>query len=219
MKSKIIIILFLLSASFCYAQKTPFVQAQRRDLYDINTPEDSNAINGFRDVVIFADEKDNTVWSSPEKQCVTLTKVSEPTFAGAYALHVKWDKITGGCKWIGIGFGWNNWQPKDMMSVVDDAAVQFHVKAVKGTFTNLPVAFAIEDYTGVQSYYGFNNALASGAFNESAWTTVTIPLSSFPFQRNDADLGKVKQFIIQLEADGDIYLDEIKIVKYQNEKN
>jgi hypothetical protein len=86
------------------------------------------------------------------------------------------------------------------------------VKSVKGSFSNLPVAFAIEDYTGVQSYYGFNSSLASGLFNDQTWTTVTIPLKNFPFERNDADLGKVKQFMIQLEGDGDIYLDDIRIV-------
>jgi hypothetical protein len=41
-------------------------------------------------------------------------------------------------------------------------------------------------------------------------------LSKFPFKAKDADVSKVKQLIIQLEADGDIYLDAIKIVK--NEK-
>lgn len=197
----------------CTEGKHMSVSAQPKALYDEVSAVDSTSINGFKDVVIFSDNMDNTVWVSPEKNCVSLSKEGAQTYAGPFALHVKWDKITGGCKWIGIGFGWNNWQAKDMIEVVDEAAVQFHVKAVRGSFSNLPVAFAFEDYTGVQTYYGFNSKLASGNFNDSAWTTVTIPLSNFPFTAKDADLGKVKQFIIQLEADGDIYLDEIKIVK------
>lgn len=199
-------------ASGCSSTQS-FVQVQNKELYDVATTEDNFSIDGFKDVVIFADNMDNTVWVSPEKNCVTMTKETVNIFSGTTALHIKWDKIAGGCKWIGMGFGWNDWLAKDMVDVVDVAAIQFQVKAVKGTFTNLPVAFAIEDYTGVQSYYGFNATLVQGAFTDQAWRTVTIPLSNFPFQRNDADLAKVKQFMIQLEGDGDIYLDDIRIVR------
>jgi Surface glycan-binding protein B xyloglucan binding domain len=190
-----------------------FVSVQSKELYDVVEVEDSQDINGFKELVIFSDNFDNTIWVSPEKHCVTLAKETDHKFAGTHSIHLKWDKVTGGCKWIGVGFGWNDWIAKDMIDVVDEAAIQFQVRAVKGSFSNLPVAFAIEDYTGVQSYFGYNSSLNTGKFNDQGWTTVTIPLNKFPFQRNDADLGKVKQFMIQLEGDGDIYLDEIKIVK------
>jgi hypothetical protein len=55
--------------------------------------------------------------------------------------------------------------------------------------------------------------LASGAFNEQTWTTVTIPLSNFDFKKGDFNLESVKQFMIQLEGDGDIYLDNIKFIR------
>ena len=57
-----------------------------------------------------------------------------------------------------------------------------------------------------------------GEFTDSTWTTVLIPLSKFPFEAKDFDLERVKQFIIQLEGDGNIYLDEIKFIKIENEK-
>ncbi len=218
MKHLLLFCFLLLMFSQCVVHKSSLVQVKQKELYDVVASEDTSSINGFKDVVIFADNMDNSVWVSPETQCVQLTKETKEIYAGTYSLHVKWDKITGGCNWIGIGFGWNNWQAKDMIEVVNDAAVQFHVKAVKGSFSNLPVAFAFEDYTSVQTYYGFNAQLASGIFNDKTWTTVTIPLNKFPFEAKDADLGKVKQFMMQLEAEGDIYLDEIKIVKLNHEK-
>lgn len=190
-----------------------FVQPQQKELYEIADAEDTLSINGFKELSIFSENIDNSVWVSPEKNCVTMSKQSEQVFAGQYGLRVTWDKVTGGCKWVGMGFGWNDWQPKDMSEVIDEAAIQFQVRAVKGSFTNLPVAFAIEDYTGVQTYYGFNTSLTTGPFNDAGWRTVTIPLSKFPFQSKDADVAKVKQFMIQLEGDGDVYMDEFKIVK------
>ncbi|MEN9331676.1 MAG: hypothetical protein RLZZ94_766 [Bacteroidota bacterium] len=196
----------------CSSSKQSFVQLQSKELYDVANEVDSTSINGFKNTLIYADDLSNEIWVSPEKQCVTMEKNSEVVFSGDASLHVKWDKVTNGCKWIGLGFGWSNWQPKDMNEVIAESAIQMKVKSAKGSFSNLPVAFAIEDYTGVQSYYGYNSTLSSGNFNEQTWTTVSIPLKNFPFERNDADLGKVKQFMIQLEGDGDIYLDDIRIV-------
>jgi hypothetical protein len=195
-----------------FAQKTAFVQVKTQELYAETPITTDLSINGFKETIVFDNDMDNTVWVSPEKQCVTMTKEYAQTYSGNAALHIKWDKIAGGCKWIGIGFGWNNWQPKDMIDVINDAALQFQVKSVKGRFSNLPVAFAFEDYSGVQSYFGFNKTLVAGDFTATEWRTVTVPLRSFPFENNDADLSKVKQFMIQLEGDGDIYLDDIRIV-------
>ncbi len=212
MKKTILFLLFCATTTSIFAQKTAFIQAKTQELYDEMPAETEQGINGFKELVVFGDDYDNTVWVSPEKQCVTLEKENVQTYEGKGALHVKWDKVTGGCKWIGIGFGWNNWQPKDMGEVVATCALQFKVKAAKGSFSNLPVAFAFEDYTGVQSYYGFNKTLVAGDFNDKEWRTVTVPLSNFPFEGNDADISKIKQFIMQLEGDGDIYLDDIRIV-------
>jgi hypothetical protein len=213
---KLVHIVFLFLISACATQNNSFVQPQIKNLYDVQNANASNEINGFKATTIFADDLDNTVWVSKEKNCVTLLQENKETYRGKSSLHITWDKPNGGCKWIGLGFGWNNWLAKDMSEIVEDAQIEFFVKSVKGNFSNLPVAFAIEDYTGVQSYYGFNNTLVQGEFTTSAWRKVSIPLSNFPFIKNDADVSKIKQFMIQLEGDGDIYLDEIKIVA--NEK-
>jgi hypothetical protein len=189
------------------------VRVQQKSLYDIEAAIDPNEINGFKAVYIFKDDYDKSVWASPDVQCVTMQSESKNVFADKGALHVKWDKITGGCKWIGIGFGWNNWVPKDMGDVAEDCAVQMQVKAVSGSFNNFPVAFAFEDYGGIQAYYGYEKTLSDGKFNDKTWTTVTIPLSKFNFKGKEFNTESVKQFLIQLEGDGDIYLDNIKIVK------
>lgn len=189
------------------------VSIKQKSLYDLAPVTSSDEIDGFKAVYIFKDDFDKSVWVSPETQCVTMQTDAQHVFADKNSLHVKWDKIKGGCKWIGIGFGWNNWVPKDMLDIAEQCAIQLQVKSVEGSFSNLPVAFAFEDYAGVQSYFGFQKSLASGTFNDKSWTTVTIPLSNFDFKKGDFNLESVKQFMIQLEGDGDIYLDDIKIVR------
>ncbi len=204
--------LFILPVLFGLNACSSLVGIQQKNLYDIAKENTGESFNGFNAIYIFRDDYDKSVWVSPEAQCVTLNSEYKEVYADKAALHVKWDKISGGCKWIGIGFGWNNWLAKDMFDIVNNAAVEMQVKAVKGSFSNLPVAFAFEDYSGVQTFYGYNNTLNKGQFNDSTWTTVTIPLSKFDFQKDNFDIESVKQFIIQLEADGDIYLDNIKFI-------
>ena len=205
-------IAFFMAVVFLQLTSCSLVSVQNKNLYDIKEDINLNAINGFNAVDIFKDDFDKSVWVSPESQCVTMKSEYKEVFADKASLRVKWDKVGGGCKWIGIGFGWNNWMAKDMIDVTDGSAVQFQVKSVKGSFSNLPVAFAFEDYSGVQTFYGYNKTLNKGMFNDKTWTTVTIPLSKFDFNKDNFDIEKVKQFIIQLEGDGDIYLDNIKIV-------
>ncbi len=210
---KVLSILFCGALLFLIGSCKSFVAFQSRALYDVVPPADSNEIEGFTATTVFGDDMDKSVWASPERQCVQLTTEQQNVFSGKSSLKVTWDKIEGGCKWVGIGFGWNNWMAKDMISISKIAAIQMKIKSVKGSFSNLPVAFAFEDYSGVQCYYGYRAGLASGEFNDTAWTTVTIPLVNFPFERQGFDLEKVKQFIIQLEGDGNIYLDNIKLIK------
>jgi hypothetical protein len=190
-----------------------FVSVQQKALYDTSLKTNADEIDGFKAVYIFKDDFDKSVWVSPETNCVTMKPETQNVFADKGALHVKWDKVKGGCKWIGIGFGWNNWVAKDMIDIAENCAVQMKVKSAKGNFSNFPVAFAFEDYGGVQSYFGFQKQLASGVFTETDWTTVTIPLSNFDFKKSDFNIESVKQFMIQLEGDGDIYLDNIKFIK------
>ncbi len=194
------------------------VSLQNKELYNQDLITLSENIDGFKAINIFSENLDNSVWTSPEKSCVQLTLEKKTYFSGNKSLNLKWDKIGGGCKWVGIGFGWNNWLAKDILDITETSAIQMKIKSVEGTFTNLPVAFALEDYNGIQTYYGFRNELASGVFTDTSWTTVSIPLSKFNYEKPAFDTEKVKQFVIQLEGDGNIYLDDIKFVKLSKQK-
>lgn len=214
MKLRLLSLFFLLQRVVMAQSGASWVKMEPQGLYDLESPTDTFACNGFKSVNIYSDDTGSEVWVSKETHCVTLERVSKPVTEGSYALHIKWDKVTGGCAWIGMGFGWEDWQAKDMSGLLYDASVQLKVRAVKGSFSNLPVAFAFEDYTGVQTYCGFNAKQASGRFTDQAWTTVTIPLADFPFIRNGAELSKIKQFMIQLEGAGDVYVDDIRLIPH-----
>lgn len=177
------------------AQKSK-VSFQNQGLYEANTSTEMPNINGFYALDLFHEDIDNSVWISPEKQCVNMTLTKAYAQDGEHAIMVKWNKDEGGCKWIGMGFGWNNWEPKELSLVGNQGAIQFFARSLKDTLKTLPWALALEDYSGVQAYTGFSPRFLANPITPNAWTKVTIPISSFPIESYDLDLSLIKQFIM-----------------------
>lgn len=178
------------------------------------TPEPEH-IGSFYSLNIYKDFINSEQWISPNNGCLTATVSTDIKFAGKGALHLQWDKGKDGCPWLGAGFGWDNWASKNVGSVLNEAAIQFQVRTEKGTINGLPLAASIEDYSGVQAWIGMSpNTIKGGKVSEE-WTTVTLPFSEFEYESSEIDLSSVKQFIIQFEAEGNIYVDEMKIVPFK----
>lgn len=192
----------------------PIAYVQKKSLYDQSAALQLDTNQG--EIPIYTEFMDKFSWVSPEPTCIDLNVNHTQAFSGKNSIHLKWDKITGGCKWLGVGFGAGNWTTKDFSDKATNMALQLQVKSAQGSFKNLPVAFAFEDNFGVQCYYGFRLEQAAGTFTDTSWTTVTIPLSKFDFKGNQFNLERITQFIIQLEAEGDIYMDNIKFIVLKN---
>lgn len=192
-------------------KKTVF---KKNSLYDFSEFEDEPNVYGFYSVNLFNDNMTNEVWWD-DKKCVQIKLDETNTFRGKGALHIKWNKLGGGCKWVGMGFGWDGWTGKDIGGIVDKAAIQMYVRTKKDTLKNLPLALALEDYSGVQSWTGFSPAFILGGKITPGWTKILIPFNSFPMKREQLDDSNIKQFMIQFEVDGDLFMDEVTIVPFE----
>lgn len=226
MKRYFIILLFWGWAAALLAQDTPvrqidtvhitnsMVRLKNKGLYDLPERSPIVDIGGFTALQLFDENMGSEIWVSKEAQCVSVVRVNTKSYSGEYAMHAKWDKIAGGCKWIGMGFGWDNWQPKDLSGILDSASIQIQIRSHTDTLKSLPLAMALEDYTGAQCFIGFSAKYLNGnRIMPGQWTTALIPLSDFPFERFQTQPDMIKQFIIQFEADGDVYFDNIKLVR------
>jgi hypothetical protein len=183
-------------------------------LYDQSETSGVPEIGGFGALQLFDEGMGSDIWVSKETACVTVQRDKNSPESGEYCMHAKWDKIAGGCKWIGMGFGWDNWQPKDLSGILDSASIQIQIRSHTDTLRSLPLALALEDYTGAQCFIGFSAKYLNGnKIMPGRWTTALIPLSDFPFERFQTQPDMIKQFIIQFEADGDVYFDNIKLVR------
>lgn len=174
-----------------------------------------DGFGGFYATEIFSDHITSEIWFSPEAKCLSVETTSDVKRNGESSLHFKWDKISQSCEWLGIGFGWDGWSGKDLKPVINDAAIEMWVRNKEGSRSGLPLAVCLEDYSGGQAWIGVSaNAIVGKEINEE-WTQVRLPFCEFEWNAvNGANPSNIKQLLIQFEADGDIYVDDIKVVKF-----
>jgi hypothetical protein len=164
--------------------------------------------------IIFHDVMTSEFWTSTA-ECLYADAIPEAGYNSPVGIYVKWDRLTFGCPWQGIGFGWDNWTGKDLSEIKNEAAIEFYVRMPKGERKSLPWAAGLEDFTGAQAWLGLNpNTQMADKITEE-WSRVVLPLSEFNWNEQNADPGNIKQLIIQMDAEGEIYIDEIRIVPYQ----
>jgi hypothetical protein len=163
---------------------------------------------------IYSDYVTSEGWVTESKRCITARTTSAAAFEGELGIDLTWDKTSEGCPWLGFGFGWDNWTGKDLSEILNIAAIQFHVRMVEGERPNLPWAVGLEDFTGAQAWLGITSNAIKAEKITTEWTRVELPLSEFNWDEFDADASNIKQIIFNTEADGRIYIDEIKIVPY-----
>ena len=175
-------------------------------------------INGFTALNIFNDEITTEAWGMLNTKFQVFKPEKSITFKGNGSIHCWWDKISDNSQYIGMGFGWDGWSGKNLEDIIDNAAIQFYIRNAKDSVKAVVIVGLIEDYAGTvavcpnmteSKFYG------GGRINET-WKKVTVPLTDFTINKDIVDYSNVKQFIMQFEVKGDVYIDEIEIVPYTN---
>ena len=132
------------------------------------------------------------------------------------SIHIK-SEIPPVCEWVGMGIGWDGWQGKNLISIMDNSAIEFMARVDGNAIYSIPLVFILEDYSANQCYATANYLGIEGGEITSKWTKIIIPLSTFSYQKDNIDLSNVKQLLIQCYDKIDIYLDNIKIIPYSHE--
>ena len=202
-------VLFILLLAACVSPK-------QVDLFDEKNPQKApKGIKSFYATEIYKDFITSEIWFTQSASCLKVEASKDEKHTGEASLHLKWDKISQSCEWLGIGFGWDAWNGKNIKPIINESAIEMWVKLKEGRRSSLPLAACLEDYSGGQAWLGFSDNVVVGDAITDEWTLLRLPLSEFGWKENNADPSNIKQLIIQFEADGDIYVDEMRIVPFK----
>ncbi len=203
-------VLVSLVAPSCVSFKTA-------SLYDgvvpMHKPPLPDNINLAVEPVIFYDDVTD-VWGLEEEICKVAEATSETVFRGERAIRMEWDRNTPGCKWAGIGIGWDGYAGKDLSVIMDAAAISFYVRTVSGRMFSLPFVLTLEDYSGGMGFcYTANKYFERTAIDEE-WQQVIVPLADFDLETENLDPSNIKQLQIELQQGGAVFIDHIELIYY-----
>ena len=149
------------------------------------------------------------------KYDLPVVKVKDTKGIEKNSIHLKTDKPPT-CEWIGMGFGWDGWQGKDLSGILNNAAIEFMARVDGDVIYNIPIVFILEDYSANQCYATAGYLGIEGGEITNKWSKVIVPLSTFSYQTDNIDLTNIKQLLLQCYDKVDIFIDDIKIIEYKH---
>ncbi len=175
-----------------------------------------NKIDLVVEPIIF--EEDATdVWGLETTVCKEAGLSYDIASSGTTSILLTWDRNVKGCEWAGIGIGWDSYAGKDISEIIDYAAIEMQVRSHEGKMFGLPIVLTLEDYSGGMGFAYTGNKYFERPFIDEEWQKVVVPLNTFDMQIENLDPTNIKQIMFELQQSGSIYLDDIKLVFYQEE--
>ena len=192
------------------------VQFQTLQLEDpIPVRRKVNPFSTFTATTVYSNTTGDEVWG-PEA-CGDIAIGPNGAYEGN-AIRVNWNK-TPTCDWVGMGIGWDAWQPKDLSKIMEEGAFSFQIRATSGE-SRIPIMiFLLEDYSEVKSAAPLRAGYMERYPLDTTWRKVILPLSDFPARKDGIDLTNIKQLILELQGGGDVMLDDMKIIRKPASEN
>ncbi|MBI1194180.1 MAG: hypothetical protein GC205_13565 [Bacteroidetes bacterium] len=168
----------------------------------------TNAFAAFSSRSVYSNTTGDEVWG-PEA-CGDLNIGANGAYEGN-AIRISWDQ-TAACDWVGMGIGWDGWQPKDLSGIMDKASLRFQMRASEGE-SRIPIMiFLLEDYATAMSAAPLRAGYMERYPLDTTWREVILPLSDFPASKDGLDLTNIKQLVVELQGSGDVMLDNMEII-------
>ncbi|HIG76160.1 MAG TPA: hypothetical protein EYQ24_16745 [Bacteroidetes bacterium] len=149
-------------------------------------------------------------WGLVTDVCQSVELTSTDPASGAVALRLRWDTSQDRCFRGSAGVSWDQWYPVDVTPIADAAAIQFQARLASGSAPSVPLQIGLEDYGKRVSSAPLSATFAASGSLTTEWQTVTIPFAALD---GDADLANVKQLVMLMDGAGEVFLDDIRLVR------
>jgi len=193
------------------------ISLKKATLYDGVAPAEKVTIPNDISLLVeprIYDEDATDVWGL-EKDVCQEASVSDVAYSGKESLKITWNRDAKGCKWSGIGIGWDNWAGKDLSLLMSSVGIQMYVRTQKGKAFGLPMVLTLIDYSGGMGFLYTTNKYFERVAIDEEWQKVVVPLSAFETEKENLDPSNIKQLQIELQQSGSVYLDDISLVFYE----
>lgn len=180
-----------------------------RGMYDAVNPDNQyEHINGFASLTVLEGPAGDAFWTAGTAACIKAKLTAQNTYL------INWNKPGGGCPWVGLGVGWDQWSGKNLGPILDVAAIELVVRLPEGQpVKSFPWAFGLEDYSGRQAWMGMSaDRILNGPVGQQ-YRAIRLPLTAFNWREMKTDPSNIKQFLLQFEADGVVEIHSIRIVR------
>ncbi len=173
-----------------------------------------NPFENFAFKNIFLDSHLSKVNGLKNTTCKKVYFEKENSYSGRDHLHVIWDSQD--CKYVGIGFAWDNYKAKDLSKIITSSAIEMMIRVDKNEYTKLPMFFSLWDYGGKQCSSKINYLDIEGGVIDKNWTKVRIPLQAFNYERKGVNMSNIKELRIEFQQSGSVHIDDMKIVPHEH---
>ena len=161
---------------------------------------------------IFGDEFINGHgWGMVDWNCRTIEIAEGEAKKGKKAISAKWDD-SGECDAMFIAASWNKWHPVDFtVGNYEDFAFEFYIYNRGEATAELNLNFGLSDYNRNYISTRITGKFADKDIFNQSWTRVYIPITEL--KGYSFDYKNVKQLGFQLINSGDLLIDELRMVR------
>ena len=184
---------------------------------DVSIYEPSKSISAFEKFphkILFTNSDENGLWGVKKNACKELSFETSNSYVGKDHIYIKWDASK--CNYIGMGLKWGNYKVKNLIPIIELAAIELRVRINSGALSNVPMFFILEDYGGNQCRANINSLDLEGGKIDDEWRRIRIPFRAFNYKKRGVNMGNIKELRLEFQRSGHLHIDNIVIVPHEH---
>ena len=184
---------------------------------EVSIYEPSKSISAFEQFpykTLFTSSEENGLWGVKNNTCKEVSFETTNNYIGKDHLHIKWNSSS--CNYIGLGLKWGNYKSKNLLPIIESAAIELRVRIDSGALSNVPMFFILVDYGGNQCRAKINYLDLQEGKIDTEWRRVRIPLQAFNYEKRGVNMSNIKELRLEFQRKGDLHIDNIVIVPHEH---
>ena len=185
-----------------------------RDVRIYEPTKSISAYEKFPHKILFTNSDENGLWGIKKNACKQLSFETNNSYIEKDHIYIKWDASK--CNYIGMGLKWGNYKGKNLMPIIELAAIELRVRIDSGELSNVPMFFILKDYGSKQCRANINRLDLEGGKIDNKWRRIRIPFQAFNYKKRGVNMANIKELRLEFQRSGHLHIDNIVIVPHEH---